>query len=134
MAELVINSFDAIGETRRTRVEIELVRLDGERIVAVAGFHGDASVVFPRISRTDQDGVLSVDLVPNEEITPAGTFYRVQISDMDRRHMKEFFVLKDDTTQGLLGAIVEPLEPLTVYDGGTPSTTSWELELDGGEA
>lgn len=72
------------------------------RGVPVPGFTASGQVfVDASVETTDASGLVSINLVPNDEITPLGTYYTVRIG------AAQFLVTKTDATQTLAEAIVE---------------------------
>lgn len=129
MAVLKIRPRDP-SSARFARVSVELCDADGNH---VDGHFEDGEVVKPLSTTTDTDGVLDLDLVPNDEIQPTPTAYRVTI---DRR---PFIIVKTGATQTLFDALATGLGPLSPVvgarniDGGHPdSTYGATVPIDGG--
>lgn len=75
MSELTINALSAAGVAGRIKVTITLTNAAG---VQVAGYAPDGQVVTQKIAATDADGILVLEVVPNEDISPANTYYTVK--------------------------------------------------------
>ena len=97
MATLTISALALGMDAGRTRVHIRLA--DGD-YNTVAGTYGSGSIVERITEYTASDGTLSVDLVPNADITPANTYYVVWVGQ------ERFLIEKSASTQTLSAALV----------------------------
>ena len=97
MATLTISALALGMDAGRTRVHIRLA--DGD-YNTVAGTYGSGSIVERITEYTASDGTLSVDLVPNADITPANTYYVVWVGQ------ERFLIEKTSATQTLSAALV----------------------------
>jgi len=77
-----------------------VAELSDERGVAIPGYTAAGAVVVePSVATTDATGLASLDLVPNADITPAGTYYTVRVGPA------QFRITKTASTQTLPEAI-----------------------------
>ncbi len=97
MATLTISALALGMDAGRIRVHIRLA--DGD-YNTVAGTYGSGSIVERITEYTASDGTLSVDLVPNADITPANTYYVVWVGQ------ERFLIEKTSSTQTLSAALV----------------------------
>lgn len=103
MADLTIDTIDPTATGRQVPVTITLVDADREQ---VTGYADDGSLVTQWRGETDTEGTVTVDLVPNADITPANTYYLVVTQN--RQHLIE----KSAATQTLLEALIDDPEAL----------------------
>lgn len=106
MAALTISALSAVGTAGPVPVTIDLCDLEGDH---VSGYSAAGVVVERWSGTTDEDGELSVDLTPNDDLTPANTLYLVTVSG------RVFLVDKAAGTQALedaLATVPEALGPL----------------------
>lgn len=96
MSNLVISVKGAISPSNTTLVRVELT---DERGAPVVGFGAAGAYTEASVSAVNASGQLTLDLEPNANITPAGTFYTVTIGS------KSFLILKSASTQTLLEAL-----------------------------
>lgn len=108
MALLQIRADDVTGEGRWTKVVIELANSEGRPII---GYGPDGVVIHKFEGKTEHDGVLDVDLVPNVDIQPENSCYRVTLAD------RTMFIYKNGSTQTLYQALATDLEPLSPVVG-----------------
>lgn len=78
-------------------VRAELVDSRGE---PVQGFDGDNVFIGPAVQGTSPTGTVSLELVPNEDITPTGSFYAIHVGPA------KVLITKSPDSQTLLEATV----------------------------
>ena len=79
MATLTVTVLDVEGNGRAGQgVIATLTDADG---VKVLGYDAAGQVVREVKARTDPDGVATLDLIPNADLTPANTYYTVRVAD-----------------------------------------------------
>lgn len=107
-----------------TRVIVTLTDANRDEVAGTA----DGEIVARTIAYTDSDGALALDLVPNADITPSGTYYTVHVFD------HPFLIQKGSGTESL-AAIAVPdaaLDPfLLVLDGGDSASEFAEFDAGG---
>lgn len=99
MAELLVA---AVSVTSAPVPDV-LVRsqLTDSRGNSVTGFNpSEAAYVSPSVTVTDATGEATLELTPNDEITPPGTYYTIQVGDLS------MLILKTAVSQTLLEALV----------------------------
>lgn len=109
MADLVIDAIAAVGVASSTLVNVELTDGRGDPVVGyVTGT--DNVIVLPTTVTTDENGEVTIDLIPNADIVPGNTCYTVRIAH------KQFLIQKSGVTQNLFEALVNDpgdLDPIT---------------------
>lgn len=96
MAQLEIQAISATSDGGNATVKAQLTDFRGDPVV---GFNqADQVYVFGDVATTDEFGNVTLDLEPNQNLTPSGTFYTVSVGD------KNFLILKNEFTQTLLEA------------------------------
>jgi len=103
VSDLVISTDDLLGEPRQARIVVSLV---DSNLAPVAGTVDETVVVSPLRAYTDRDGLETLDLVPNADITPANTLYLVQVAGMS------WLISKGSGSETILEALVVAPEPL----------------------
>lgn len=109
MADLTIDALTASSAAGATRVRAELTDFRGTPVV---GFTANQVIVLPSVYETDALGQVTLDLVPNEDITPTGTFYTISIGP------KHFLIEKSGATQTLQEALAIILDDLGSVGAG----------------
>lgn len=103
MSILNIKALEVTGLGRSTKVVITLTDYRG---AAVTGYNGDGAVIHKIQARTDHDGELAVNLVPNADVSPANTYYLIQL---DHHYT---MIEKGAGTESILDCIASDLDPL----------------------
>jgi hypothetical protein len=116
MADLDISTVDLTGTAKAVTVNVDLVDSTGTKLAGTVTATG-ASVVVPMALRTDADGLLTLDLVPNASITPANTYYSVRIKGTT------WIISKGAGAETILEALVVAPEPLGTL--GVPLMVSY---------
>lgn len=78
------------------KIQIKLADADSKKVV---GYYNQGTVVRDSVFNTESDGVLSVSLIQNADITPANTYYAVKIGANDP-------ILIDVTTNGSISELM----------------------------
>lgn len=98
MAILLVDVVSATVPMPDIAVRAELT---DERGTPMTGFAtGDEAIVLSSVARTDANGEASLDLTPNADITPAGSYYTVTVGP------KSFLITKSSGTENLADALV----------------------------
>lgn len=98
MALLNVTVRTASSVSAGTKVVAELSDARG---VPVPGYTATGAVfVEPTVATTDASGLVALDLTPNADITPAGTFYTIRIG------AAQFLITKSASAQTLPEALV----------------------------
>lgn len=126
-ATLTISAGDATGPVGARRVKVTLTDADGRQVTG----YSSAGELVGRVDQwTDADGALSLSLIPNGDITPANTYYTVNIDG------RSVLISKGSSTQTVsqaLAVVPEALgDDVTVVDGGSLNDTSFDFTIDGG--
>ena len=131
MATLQIRPRDP-SQARQSTVTITLCNSAGARI---DGYTSAGAMVVVYTGRTNAVGVLDVDVTPNADITPANSYYNVEIN------RRSSLIEKSGATQTVFAALVANPNDLTPIltgiglDGGTaPSIYGGTTPIDGGTA
>ena len=103
MSVLNIKALEVTGVGKSTKVIITLTDMRG---AVLTGYTSDGTVIHRIKTRTDQNGDLSDDLVPNAEINPANTYYLVQLDD----HYS--IIEKGAGEESMLDCVATDLNPL----------------------
>lgn len=98
MAELTVTAV-SVTSTPVTDVLVR-AQLTDSRGASVTGFNPSEGVyVSPSVTVTDAAGEAVLDLVPNADITPPGTYYTIQVGDLSA------LITKTSDPQTLLEAL-----------------------------
>lgn len=103
MSILNIKALEVTGLGRSTKVVITLTDYRGAPVV---GYNGDGAVIHRIQARTEHNGELVVNLVPNAEVSPANTYYLVQL---DHHYT---MIEKGAGEESILDCIASDLNPL----------------------
>lgn len=100
MSDLVIDALTVLGAASATLVNIELTDGRGDPIVGYVD-GTDQVIVLPTTVTTDENGQVTVDVIPTAAIVPGNSCYTVRIGP------KQFLIQKSGATQNLFEALVE---------------------------
>lgn len=104
MSELIIDTLTVLGVAKSVLVVVRLTDSEGNEVV---GYTDDGMIVTGGEGRTDSDGHLTLDLVPNADVRPANTYYKPTVG-----YQAPGLLLKSSGTQTLEEALVDDLMPL----------------------
>lgn len=134
MSHLIIDAEAAANIEGVVSVRIELTDGRGNPVIGfVTG--SDDVIIAPSVHRTDANGQLTLEVVPNVDITPGNTAYTVTVGD------KSFLISKSGATQNLFESIISDpgdLDPITtgvllainnLSDVNSASQSRFNLEL-----
>jgi hypothetical protein len=103
MADLLIETVDAIGVAKSVAVNVELTDLNGQ---PVSGFVDDVLVARSFSTSTDAEGHLTLDLTPNADIDRPNTYWTVVVGNVP-----PFLIEKGSGSETLRAAVaVDPAE------------------------
>lgn len=121
MSTLNIRALEVTGSGRSTKVVITLCDYRG---IPVIGYTSDGTVVHKISTRTDHNGELSVELVPNIGISPSNTYYLVQLDD----HVS--IIEKGSSEESVIDCIASDLNPLQSVLGVSNLEDLLNVQLD----
>ena len=104
MSDLVISTTDLLGSPQHARVVVSLVDAD-QRPVTYGTVSGDPVAAVVR-KATDRDGLLTLDLVENGDISPENTYYLVQVG------AGSWLIEKGEDSETVTEALVADPSPL----------------------
>jgi hypothetical protein len=108
---------DPAGNPARATVTVRLIAGDPGS-VSTPGYTGDGTVLGTYTARTDADGVWSIDLPPNADYLPTGTYYQVTEQLRGSRVTFEHLIEVPDVAGpvDMVGLLVDdPDEPNSLY-------------------
>jgi hypothetical protein len=84
------------------------VELSWDKSQSPVAYEGNNSVMISgaAMASTDSDGRWSVNLTPNSEITPLGTFYKVTETQSDGALSEVYYIEVPDTASVWVGEII----------------------------
>lgn len=85
-----------------------MVRLAGVNGAAVVGYGPGSTLIGPVRTRTDGAGAWQVDLVPNENITPANTVYQIEVRAAGQSSTRYVSVPDSLDTLDVVDLLVDP--------------------------
>lgn len=103
MSVLNIKALEVTGSGKSTKV---VITLSDYRGMPVIGYTSDGTVIHKISTRTEHNGELSVDLVPNTDVSPANTYYLVQLDN----HFS--LIQKGSAEESVIDCIASDLNPL----------------------
>jgi hypothetical protein len=104
VSDLVISTTDLLGSPQHARVVVSLVDAD-QRPITYGTVSGDPVAAVVR-KATDRDGLLTLDLTPNGDISPENTYYLVQVGS------GSWLIEKGEDSETVADALAADPEPL----------------------
>jgi len=106
VSDLVISTTDLLGSPQHARVVVSLVDAD-QRPVTYGTVSGDPVAAVVR-KATDRDGLLTLDLTPNGDISPENTYYLVQVGS------GSWLIEKGEDSETVAEALAADPQPLAI--------------------
>lgn len=93
------------GAASDARIVVRLAGTDG---VAIVGYGPDSTLIGPSRTVADDDGVWTIDLIPNASITPANTVYQIEVRTAGETSTRYVSVPDSESTLDVIDLLVDP--------------------------